>query len=50
MSDEHKGTAESDENHLGDTLEQRKERLMRFERTRHLMVWGDGSTLNHGHL
>ena len=34
-----------------DTPGQRRERLMRFERTRHLMVWGDGSTiLNHGHL
>lgn len=35
----------------GDTPGQRRERLIKFERTRHLMVWGDGSTiLNHGHL
>lgn len=30
---------------------ERKELLMKFERTRHLMVWGDNSTiLNHGHI
>ena len=30
---------------------QRKELLVKFERTRHLMVWGDNSTvLNHGHI
>lgn len=40
-----------DEHHPWDTTGQRRERLMKFERTRHLMVWGDGSTiLNHGHL
>lgn len=40
-----------EENHLGDTPEQRKKQLMRFERTRHFMVWEDGSTiLNHSHL
>ena len=39
-----------DGNHLGDTPEQRKEWLMGFEKTRHLMVSGDGSILNHGHL
>ena len=40
-----------DENHPGDTPGQRRERLIKFERTRHLMVWGDGSTIsNHGHL
>ena len=40
-----------DANHPGDTPGQRRERLIRFERTRHLMIWGDGSTiLNHGHL
>ena len=39
------------ENHSGDTPGQRRERLIKFERTRHLMLWGDGSTiLNHGHL
>ena len=38
-------------NHAGYTPHQRKECLMKFERTRHLMMWGDGSTiLNHGHL
>lgn len=31
-----------DKNHLRDSPEQRKEWLMRFERTRHLMVWGGG--------
>ena len=31
----------NDENHLRDSPEQRKE-PMRFERTRHLMVWGGG--------
>ena len=42
---------EDDENRLRDTPEQRKEWLMRFERTRHLMVWGNASTiLNHCHL
>ena len=43
----------NDENHLRDSPEQRKERPMRFERTRHLMVWGGegGSTiLNHSYL
>jgi len=40
-----------DENHPRDTPGQRRERLIKFERTRHLMVWGDGSTIfNHGHL
>ena len=40
-----------DEHHPGDTTGQRREQLMKFERTGHLMVWGDGSTiLNHGHL
>ena len=40
-----------DEGHLRDTPGQRRERLIKFERTRHLMIWGDGSTiLNHGHL
>ena len=40
-----------DEGHLRDTPGQRRERLIIFERTRHLMIWGDGSTiLNHGHL
>lgn len=39
------------ENHLNDTPGQRRECLIKFERTRHLMIWGDGSTiLNHGHL
>ncbi|KAL9977629.1 hypothetical protein ACROYT_G015057 [Oculina patagonica] len=38
-------------NHSGDTPGQRREHLIKFERTRHLMIWGDGSTiLNHGHL
>lgn len=32
----------NDENHLRDSPEQRKERPMRFERTRHVMVWGGG--------
>lgn len=40
-----------DEGHLRDTPGQRRERLIIFERTRHLMIWGEGSTiLNHGHL
>ena len=40
-----------DVNNPWDTPGQRLERLIKFERTRHLMVWGDGSTiLNHGHL
>lgn len=40
-----------DEGHLRDTPGQRRERLIIFERTRHLMIWGKGSTiLNHGHL
>ena len=39
------------ENHSGDTPGQRRERLIKFQRTRHLMIWGDGSTiLNHVHL
>ena len=39
------------ENQQGDTPGQRRERLIKFEKTRHLMIWGDGSTiLNHGHL
>ena len=32
----------NDENHLRDSPEQRKEQPMRFERTRHLIVWGGG--------
>lgn len=28
------------ENHSGDTPGQRRERLIKFERTRHLMIWG----------
>ena len=28
------------ENHSGDTTGQRRERLITFERTRHLMIWG----------
>ena len=43
-----------DKNHLRDSPEQRKEWLIRFERTRHLMVWGRGgggsTILNHGFL
>ena len=40
-----------DEGNLRDTPGQRRERLIIFERTRHLMIWGEGSTiLNHGHL
>lgn len=43
-----------DKNHLRDSPEQRKEWLIRFERTRHLMVWGGGgggsTILNHGFL
>ena len=39
------------ENHSGDTPGQRRGRLIKFQGTRHLMIWGDGSTiLNHGHL
>ena len=38
-------------NHAGYTPHQRRECLMKFERTRHLRMWGDGSTiLNYGHL
>lgn len=33
------------------TASQRKELLIKFQRTRHLMIWGDNSTiLNHGHI
>ena len=33
------------------TESQRKELLIKFQRTRHLMIWGDNSTiLNHGHI
>ena len=40
-----------DEGHLRDTPGQRRERLIKSERTRQLMIWGDGSTiLSHGHL
>lgn len=35
-----------DKNHLRDSPEQRKEWLMRFERTRHLIVWGGGGFNN----
>lgn len=35
-----------DKNHLRDSPEQRKEWLIRFERTRHLMVWGGGGWFN----
>ena len=39
------------ENHSGDTPGQRRECLIKFERTRHLMIWGDGSTiLYYGYL
>ena len=39
------------EKHSGDTPVQRRECLIKFDRRRHLMIWGDGSTiLNHGHL
>lgn len=35
----------------GLTSREKKELLMKFERTRHLMVWGDNSTiLNHSHI
>lgn len=34
-----------DKNHLRDSPEQRKEWLIRFERTRHLMVWGGGGVV-----
>ncbi len=35
----------------GLTSMEKKELLMKFERTRHLMVWGDNSTiLNHSHI
>ena len=30
------------ENHPGDTPGQRREWMIKFERTRHLMLWGDG--------
>ena len=33
------------------TPEEKKKLLIKFQRTRHLMVWGDNSTiLNHGHI
>lgn len=39
------------ENNSAYTPGQRRERLIKFQRTRHLMIWGDGSTiLNHDHL
>jgi len=39
------------ENHSRDTPGQRRERFIKFQRTRHLMIWGDGSTiLNYDHL
>ena len=34
-----------------DNLNDMKMRLKKYERTRHLQIWHDGSTLcNHGHL